>query len=168
MFVDEGMLLGVPVAVALQRLMAYLQIDGLQSAGSAAFNEGQAVLLRAGFAGLTKQVAVQNLPAYFRGDTTVIPIRWIATGPAGDLFPALDANLELDPAEAGTTRLTFRGSYRPPLGRLGAALDQLVLHNVARATTRTLLSHLERAILEPRSAPAKSDPVPGLAAPADC
>jgi len=68
MFVDEGMLLGVPVAVALERLMAYLQIDGLQTAGSAAFNEGQAVLLRAGFAGLTKQVAVQNLPGYFRGD----------------------------------------------------------------------------------------------------
>jgi hypothetical protein len=128
MFVDEGILLEVPVAVALERLTAQLQIGGLQAAGSAAFNEGQAVLLRAGFAGLTKQVAVQNLPGYFRGDTAVIPIRWTATGPAGDLFPALDANLELDPAEAGTTRLTVHGSYRPPLGRFGAALDQLVLH----------------------------------------
>jgi hypothetical protein len=167
MFVDEGILIEVPVAVALERLTAQLQIGGLQAAGSAAFNEGQAVLLRAGFAGLTKQVAVQNLPGYFRGDTAVIPIRWTATGPAGDLFPALDANLELDPAEAGTTRLTVHGSYRPPLGRFGAALDQLVLHNAARATIRTLLSHLERAILEPRSAPARSDPIPGSANPAD-
>jgi hypothetical protein len=75
MFVDEARLLGIPVDVALERLRVYLQIDGLQTAGSAAFDRGQAVLLRAGFAGLTKQVAVQSLPSYFRGDTTVIPIR---------------------------------------------------------------------------------------------
>jgi len=47
MLVDEGILLEVPVAVALERLTAQLQIGGLQAAGSAAFNEGQAVLLPA-------------------------------------------------------------------------------------------------------------------------
>jgi hypothetical protein len=112
---------------------------------------------------LTKQVAVQSLPAHVRGDTTLIPLRWVATGAAGDLLPAMDANLELDPAPSGTTCITVRGSYRPPLGRLGAALDQLVLHQAARATTRNLLSHLERVVLEPRMVPARSDRVPEAA-----
>ena len=52
------------------------------------------MLFRAGLAGLTKQVAVQNLPGNFRGDTTVIPIRWVTTGPAG--FPKETLDLVAD------------------------------------------------------------------------
>lgn len=152
MFVEEVTLIGVPIAQAQERLSAYLLGDGLQTASSDAFTKGQARLVDAGFAGLRKQVAVQSLPAYLRGDTTVIPIRWVATGPAADLFPPLDANVELDPAEGGTSQLALRGSYRPPLGRVGESLDQVLLHQVAGATVRGFLSHLSCAILAPHPA----------------
>ena len=165
MFVDEDTRIAVPVAVALERLLAYLQGDGLQTASLDAFSMGQALLVRAGFAGLSKQVAVQNLPAYSRGDTIVIPIRWVATGPVADLFPPLDANLELDPAGGGTSRLTLRGSYRPPLGRVGASLDQMVLHQAARTTVSGFLKLVSRAILTPHTAPASEGALTGLQAP---
>ena len=35
------------------------------------------------------------IPAYQRGTTTVVPIRWTATGSLAKAFPVLDANLEL-------------------------------------------------------------------------
>ena len=146
MFVDEVRPIGVPVAEAREGLLAVLRRDGLQTVSVDAFSAGQSLLVRAGFAGLSKQVAVQYLPAYRRGDTTVIPIRWVATGPAADLFPPLDANLELDPAGGGTSRLTLRGCYRTPLGRIGAGLDQLVLHQAARATVRRFLAQMSREI----------------------
>jgi hypothetical protein len=160
-FVEEVMPIAVPVGVARERLLAFLQVDGLQAVSSDAFSEGLALLLRAGFAGLSKQVAVQHMPAYLRGDTIVIPIRWVATGPVGGLFPPLDANLELDPAEGGTSRLGLRGSYRPPLGRIGASLDQLVLHQAARATLRGFLSRVSHAVLAPHPAPASPETVSG-------
>jgi hypothetical protein len=34
---------------------------------------------------LRKQVVVDSVPAYQRGETTVIPLRRVATGPTGEL-----------------------------------------------------------------------------------
>jgi hypothetical protein len=147
MFVDEAIPVAVSVALAQEGLLAFLHADGLQNASLDAFNEGQALIMCAGFAGLSKQVAVQSLRAYLRAETIVIPIRWVATGRAAELFPPLDANLELDPAQDGTSRLRLRGCYRPPMGPIGAGIDQLVLHQAARATVRGFLSRVSRAIL---------------------
>ncbi|MEP7036149.1 MAG: hypothetical protein ABI934_11220, partial [Actinomycetota bacterium] len=79
---------------------------------------------------------------------------WVATGPVADLFPPLDANLELDPAEGGTSRLALRGIYRPPLGRIGAKLDRIVLHRAALATAGGFLSCVSAAIHAPHLATA--------------
>ena len=155
--------LAVPTAVAQDRLLTVLHADGgLQHAASAAFRAGEAVLLRAGFAGVSKQVAVHSVPAYLRGDTTVIPLRWVATGPAGELFPAMDANLELDPTPDGHCRLTLRGNYAPPLGQLGVRLDQLLLHRAARATARSLLTRVGRVILAEHPTPADATAHPAF------
>jgi len=154
MFVTAVAQLAVPMAVAQDRLLTLLHADGgLRDAASAAFRAGETVLLRARFAGVSKQVAVYSVPAYLRGDTTVIPLRWVATGPAGELFPAMDANLELDPTPDGHCRLTLSGNYRPPLGQLDVGLDQ-VLHRAARATARSLLTRVGRVILAAHPAPA--------------
>jgi len=76
----------------------------------------------------------------------------------------LDANINISPApREGTAaaedvaRLALAGSYRPPLGRLGAALDQAVLHRVATATIRALLQDVAAALTTPAPAehPAK-------------
>ncbi|HEY5150219.1 MAG TPA: hypothetical protein VIJ23_10430 [Mycobacterium sp.] len=161
MFVNAVTHLAVPTAVAQDRLLTVLHADGgLQDAAVAAFRTGETVLLRAGFAGVGKQVAVHCVPGYLRGETTVIPLQWVATGPAGELFPAMDANLELDPTPDGHCRLTLIGNYRPPLGRVGVRLDQVLLHRAARATARSLLNRVGRGILATHPARhAPSDPV---------
>ena len=107
------------------------------------------MLLLAGVVGATERVIVQSLPAYLRGDTTVVPFRWVTEGPVGDLYPAVDANLELGPAVDGGSRLQFTGSYRPRPDHLDLTLDEVVLRGAARATALGLLSRVTRVILSP-------------------
>lgn len=135
-----------PESEVHDRLLEYLRVGGLHAASSAAYEEGEALLIRAGAGGLRKRLAVLSLPAYRRDATLVIPIRWEATGALGDLFPTLDANIEIDSVDATKTRLTLVGSYEPPLGRFGERLDNLLLHQVARATARSFLNRLERVV----------------------
>jgi hypothetical protein len=68
----------------------------------------------------------------------------------------LDADIAISPGgEEGTpapeesARLALTGAYRPPLGRLGAGLDQVVLHRVATATVRQLLGRVAETITDP-------------------
>lgn len=61
--------------------------------------------------------------------------------------------------------VTLTGSYRHPLGRLGAELDPLLLRAVATATIRTLLARiaatLEGAPAEALQMAAPRRPEPG-------
>ena len=136
--------------MAWDRLSALMRVDpGWQDAAADAFDQGRQLLLLAGVVGTTKEVIVQTLPAYLRGDTTVIPFRWVTAGPVGDLYPAVDANLELSPAVGGGSRLRFNGSYRPLPDHLDLTLDEVVLRGAARATALGLLDRVTRAILLP-------------------
>jgi hypothetical protein len=56
--------------------------------------------------------------------------------------PVLDADLRLAPAGEQLTILTLTGSYRPPFGRAGEALDRVVMHRVASATVRNFLASM--------------------------
>jgi hypothetical protein len=150
MFVDEVVRLPAPPAVAWDRLSALMRVDtGWQDAATDAFDQGRQLLLLAGVVGATERVIVQSLPAYLRGDTTVVPFRWVTEGPVGDLYPAVDANLELGPAVDGGSRLQFTGSYRPLPDHLDLTLDEVVLRGAARATALGLLGRVTRAILSP-------------------
>jgi hypothetical protein len=149
-FVEVAVPVPVPVADARDRLLNLLRGGaGLQDSASAGFREGQAVLLRAGLAGVIEEVVVRSVPAYWRGTTTVVMVRWEATGPMAGLVPPLDANLELDTDEGGNCTLTLRGSYRAPLGAAGAVLDRLILQRCAYAAVQGFLTRLARMILEP-------------------
>ena len=75
-----------------------------------------------------------------------LALRWEATGPGGGLFPVLDADLKLAPDGAGGTVLTMAGSYRPPLGPLGEALDRAILRRVAAATIRSFVTQVAAQI----------------------
>jgi len=147
MFVDEVLVLDVPVAAAQDRLLAFHVDGGVQDAATFAFREGHVILEGDGFTGWTDQVAVHSVPAYLRSATTILPLRWVVTGTSGDIIPAVDANLELDQAPDGRARLTFRGSYRPPWGQLGFVLDQQRLQDAARATARGLLDRVADALV---------------------
>jgi len=146
MFVDEVLVLDMPVAAAQDRLLALHADGGVQDVATHAFREGHALLRGDGFTGWTDQVAVHSVPAYLRGATTILPLRWVVTGTTGDIFPAIDANLELDGTPDDRARLTFRGSYRPPWGQQGFVLDQQRLERAVDATATGLLYRVAEAL----------------------
>jgi hypothetical protein len=90
-------------------------------------------------AGVTirKRVTVELGEPENRGEWTNVPVSWKATFPES-LFPVLTGRLEVVPVEEHVTRLTVSGMYEPPLGRLGALIDDAVMHSVADATVREL------------------------------
>ena len=141
MFFSESLILNAPLGRVQHRLLTYLQQGDLAAAANAAYGDGATVLARAGVGGVGKTVSIESIPAYQRGPMIVVPIRWMATGPLGAAFPVLDANLEMRGVEGGT-ELTLEGSYRPPLGHVGEAVDRLVLGRVARSTIRSFLDRL--------------------------
>lgn len=88
----------------------------------------------------------------------------MATGPLARAFPVLDANLEMSAADTETA-LTLVGSYRPPLGSVGVALDGTMLKLVARATIRAFLSHLADIATGVAALPTGDESGPGALAP---
>jgi hypothetical protein len=105
-----------------------------------------------------------------------VPLRWEAAGPAGDLFPVLDADLILARDGDDQVQLGLSGSYRPPFGRAGAVLDRALMRRVAVATFRSLLENMSQAIADttpeprPEPGPAATWPLvrPEEALPNDC
>jgi len=62
------------------------------------------------------------------------------------LFPDFHGTLRLRIATVESTRLTFEGAYRPPLGQVGVAFDALIGRRIARATMRELLDRIADAL----------------------
>jgi hypothetical protein len=90
-------------------------------------------------------------PMHLEGKT-VIPMRWTPAGRSG-LFPALDADLEIASLDAQRSQLAMNARYVPPLGRLGRAIDRVVMHRVAEAAIKDFLDRVG-ATLEERVASA--------------
>lgn len=149
MIVEEGLEIDVPVSAASARISHALQSDGLEEQLTAGVTQVHETLFRAGIPGVTKAVHLSTLPARIVDDTVIIAIRWESIGPASELFPSLDADLTLSRSDGTQTRLTLVGSYRPPLGRVGAALDRAMLHRVAQATMRNFLKQLAEIATSP-------------------
>jgi hypothetical protein len=153
MFVSQERVLPVSFAAASARL-AELSDGRFREASQAVYQDGVAYLMRVGPAGavpgMSRLVRVRFTEPAHRDGITTIGLRWEAAGVTGGLFPALDADIRLtEDHQAGedAVRVTLTGSYRPPLGALGAGLDRLVLHTVATATLSTLLDRVA-AVLE--------------------
>jgi len=153
MFVGDEVPLNVGLDAARTGLANLAIGDGLTSASKDAYGEGVTELIRVGplgsVPGTSKLVQVRFRNLTERDDYAGLAVRWEATGPGGGLFPALDANITVTPAEGRTTVLRLAGSYRPPLGTLGTALDAAILHRVATATVRTFLNDIAAAITHP-------------------
>ena len=161
MFVAQELTVDVGSGAAQARFVNMLRGNWLAEASGAAYDGGLTGALRVGPADpvAAKLVRVRFLDPLYRGDIMTVGLRWEATGPAGSLFPVLDADISISPAEEQSApaagqpaRLALRGTYRPPLGRLGAGLDQVVLHRVATATMRALLHSVAEAITSPATA----------------
>ncbi len=164
MFVAHQLVLHVSSQAAQARLANLAYGDGLSRAFQDAYEDGLAPLIRVGpfgdLPGTSKLVRVRFLDPVYRGDAMTLGLRWEATGVAGGLFPVLDADITLTPASEHATRLALVGSYRPPLGRLGAALDKAILNQLAAGTIRALLRDVANALANPGTA---ADRHPGTA-----
>ncbi len=135
MFVGDEVWLDVSFASARERLTRLGDSGALAGPAEDAYGPG---LARVGIAGLSKLVQVQVRQLSWTDLSAGLALRWEATGPGGGLFPVLDADLKLAPDGPGTM-LTMAGSYRPPLGPLGEALDRAILRRVAAATIRSFV-----------------------------
>ena len=142
----------VQVELAAPVVAARLQAGGswLTSHARAASAEGEAARLRVGPGGPTwlgKTVAVRLGPAEDVDGTLVMPLAWEATGPSA-LFPRLEGELRVEPVDPDRSQLSLTGRYRPPLGRAGLVLDEVLLVHVARATVRSFLRRVSWALDE--------------------
>lgn len=79
-------------------------------------------------AGITEEEG--NSPANRR---LLIDIEWEAAK-APRLFPLMNGQLAVYPLSATETQLDFSGSYEPPFGVVGTAVDALVGHRIADAS----------------------------------
>jgi hypothetical protein len=154
MFVAQDLAIGTGSRAAQARFANLLHGNWLAQTSQAACEGGAAGLLRVGPAGpaVAKLVRVSFLDPVYRGDVMTVGLRWEAAGATGGLFPVLDANISISPAGDETARLALAGSYRPPLGRLGAGLDRAAMHRVATATMRCLLRSVAEALASPAPA----------------
>ena len=153
MFVGDEVVLDTSFAVARARLAELIGNDLLRSASEDAYGTGITGLARVGALGLHKLVRVQIRELAEHDGQAGFAIRWEAEGPGSGLFPALDADISLVPAEDQTTLLVLAGVYRPPLGPLGSALDRAALHRAAAITIRNFLGRLAAGIAVPAGMP---------------
>jgi hypothetical protein len=145
--------LPITVETAAARLHPVLRQQRLDEASDAAYQAGLGALRRVGPFGemrlVSKAVRVKMLePRPVKGGLRV-QFRWIAAGLSGQLFPALDADLDILAFGDRHCLLSINAVYTPPLGTAGAGIDRLILHRAARATLRSLLHDLGRSLADP-------------------
>ena len=156
MFVRDEVPVDVGFDVARDRLA---KLDSwFLTASDHAYGEGIAGLARIGprgpVPGISRlaEIRFQSLAAH--DGRTGLALRWEVRGSGGRLFPVLDADLTLAPAGENKASLALAGTYRPPLGSLGAELDRMLLHRVAEATIRNFLERVAQALARPTADPA--------------
>src|SRR5215469_6647664 len=157
MFVRDEVPVDVGFDVARDRLA---KLDSwFLTASDHAYGEGIAGLARIGprgpVPGISRlaEIRFQSLAAH--DGRTGLALRWEVRGSGGRLFPVLDADLTLAPAGENKASLALAGTYRPPLGSLGAELDRMLLHRVAEATIRNFLERVAQALARPTADPAR-------------
>ena len=152
MFVGAETVAGTGFDAAQARLVRLARGGWLAGASGQAFGDQR--LARVGPApGASRLVEVHVRELVTRGQAAVLALRWEAAGPGGGLFPVLDADITMAPYEESGTLIALTGSYRPPLGLVGAALDRVVLHRLAAVTMRRFVNRIGEAVADTAEAP---------------
>ena len=161
MFIHASLDLPLPVASAVGRLYAAMGRHRLDEVSDDAYAAGLLRLARVGpfgdVGGLSKTVRLELLDPRPVDDGVRLQLRWVATGVTGQLFPALDADLDIVAVDEQRCALSIKAVYAPPLGAAGAGIDRLLLHRAARATMRSMLRGLARSLTDPSPAAERAD-----------
>ena len=119
----------------------------LPSMATEAGDQGERLLVDVGFEvghdrRVDREVRIEiGEPVSVRSETMMLPIAWKAKHGAGAV-PQLDADIEIATLGATRTQLSMSARYRPPLGRVGRALDKALMHRVAEATVKDFLDRV--------------------------
>lgn len=146
MFLVDQVIVDADFAAARAGLAELAASGALFGSANDAYGGATAVLARVGAVGISRLVRVQSSALAGTPDSAGLAIRWEAAGSGSGLFPVLDADVRLAPAGEHLTLLTLTGSYRPPFGRAGEAVDRAVMHRVATATVRNFLASMAAAL----------------------
>jgi hypothetical protein len=150
MFVTEESTLRLPLGWAVAQLGSTIESGRLREVSDHAYGAGLAVLAQAGppgdVRGLARTMQVRLSGPRERMSGVVYALRWEVSGPAGGLFPALDADLSLVRVDVGRTRLAIVACYRP---QPGVQLDRLLLSRAAQTTLQSVVDGLARVIMQP-------------------
>ena len=151
MFIGATITLEVGFNAAQARLanLAHRGLLRRASENAQKWGADQAQVGPQGALSVSKLVKVQFRHLVTREDSAVWALRWEADGTAGALFPVLDADITLTGAGEEATVLAVSGTYRPPLGSVGAGLDRAIMHLVAEATIRAFTRQLGAVIVNP-------------------
>lgn len=76
--------------------------------------------------------------AALNSPVTRLRLGWHATR-ATSLFPTMEGTLSAWPLSADETQIAIDGTYTPPMGPVGRALDSLVLHRIAEAAVHRFI-----------------------------
>lgn len=159
MFVTEETTIALPFGWAVAQLGSTIESGRLDEVSDHAYAAGLAVLARAAppgdVRGLAKSVQVRLSGPRGRKTGVGYALRWEASGPAGGLFPVLDADLSLIRVDASRTRLAITACYRSSSGTPGVQLDRLLLSRTARTTLRSLLDSIAREMTQRARTPAR-------------
>ena len=123
-------------------------LEGLSDSADIAYREGEELRLRAsaGRRQIAKTVHLDVGEMVELNDQSVVPITWEATG-APSLFPRMEAELILAPVSQSITQIALRGSYKPPLGKMGEVANRALLHRVAESTVKRFVDRLRDAMV---------------------
>ena len=112
-----------------------------------AYRDGEELRARVGPepSRFAKEVDLVIGPAEVRNAGVVFPVQWSAAG-AEMLFPKLVANLILTHLGTDMTSLSLEGTYQPPLGPLGRAVDRVALRKFAEATVKDWIDRIAETV----------------------
>ena len=124
-------------------------VNTFGSFADAAYREGEDLRDKVGVRndrpGLAKTVQLLTGTPLRKPEQTTVPFAWEATGTPG-LFPKLDADLIVAAVGPELCQVAVRGTYDPPLGNLGRALDRALLHRVAEASVNGFVDRVAESV----------------------
>jgi hypothetical protein len=138
MFVRYFAELGLPLE-EVERAFLRSPEEWIPGLASDARARGELLLAEVGFGSpglrLTKQVQIELGEPIRFPSRTVLPMTW-RPATQEDLFPALDADVEVASLGPDRTQFSISARYLPPLGLFGRAIDRALMHRVAEATMK--------------------------------
>jgi hypothetical protein len=143
MFVSDEVRIRVGISAARASLADLAHAGSLFSASATAYARACAAPVRVRSRGRgvvpSRLVDVHTRDLALSDGSAGLALRWEATGPDGDMFPALDADITLTPGDADNTVLSLKGVYRRAPSTVATGQDDEELRRVATSAVRAFI-----------------------------